>query len=137
MKSDDVHELTRSISKTGGLGLASDEKLQWAQQLGDDDKVTLYCIFRDESQRHESEWRDEFIDRIRIQEELLPEPANESIDLQGFLSWAATHGNRSEVLDSFEEIIERCPDLEALRTQLTSVGQSDLLAMLDDYTSSE
>ncbi|MGI9496487.1 MAG: hypothetical protein ACR2NK_10565, partial [Mariniblastus sp.] len=131
----DADEIIRSVSKTGGLGLVSDDAIQWAQQLEDGDKASLYSIVRDESERNESEWRDEFIDRVRVKPESLPDPADESIDIREFLVWAASNDDRGEVLDCFEEIIERATDLIELRQQITESGQTDLLSMLDTSTS--
>jgi len=69
-----IQSLIRTVSKTGEFFLVSEETKAMIEQLPDDEKVSLYCRIRDESLRHEEEWRDEFIELSDIDEVLLPEP---------------------------------------------------------------
>jgi hypothetical protein len=74
-------EFIRYVSKNGDLHLVSQETLAWAQSLSDSDKIGLYCAIRDESMRLESEWRQEFIQKVNPVATNLP-PIQDPADLQ-------------------------------------------------------
>lgn len=67
-------DFIRYIGKTGDLALVSESSIDWACGLSSDEKIALYLKVRDESQRLEDEWRDEFVAKVRIEEHRLPPP---------------------------------------------------------------
>jgi hypothetical protein len=67
-----AEDFVRYVGKTGDLDLISQSSIEWARGLSDHAKIALYLKVRDESQRSEDEWRDEFAAKVRINEDLLP-----------------------------------------------------------------
>lgn len=136
MQQNDVFEITRSISKTGALGLVFGETLHRARELSESEKVSLYCQVRDESRRMESEWRDEFIEAVGIRTDALPAAESGAVDLAGFIVWARNHADRGNVLDTLEELLEQTSPAEIRRARqlIVETGQDDLLSILDECT---
>ena len=66
--------LARSVSKTGEFYLAQEYLDQLKGNLSLEQALSLYEYIRDESQRLEEEWRDEFTDAFPEYEENLPDP---------------------------------------------------------------
>jgi hypothetical protein len=67
--------LVRSVSKVGTLELASDAVQVLAAELDEDQVTSLYEAVRDQSGRHEAEWRSEFERTFARQAGRLPPPA--------------------------------------------------------------
>lgn len=65
-------DFVRYISKNGDLELVSQSSIEWARGLSHDEKIALYIKVRDESQRIEDEWRDEFATKVHVEQSLLP-----------------------------------------------------------------
>ena len=132
-----VYEFTRSISKTGGLGLVSEEAVQWAQQLPEADQVTLYARIRDESDRMESEWRDSFIASTGFTADALSEPEEQPEDdiITKFINWALSYEDRVSVFASFEDLLEQAgpEQLQKAQQLVIASGQKDLLEILYEY----
>jgi hypothetical protein len=74
MEIDPSGEFVRYIGKNGDLEFVSESSIDWARGLSCDEKIALYVKVRDESQRLEDEWRNEFVAKVRIEEHLLPTP---------------------------------------------------------------
>jgi hypothetical protein len=72
MDIDPSGDFIRYIRKNGDLALVSQSSIDWARRLSNDEKIVLYLKVRDESQRLEEEWRDEFATKLDIEENLLP-----------------------------------------------------------------
>jgi hypothetical protein len=128
-------EIMRCVSKNGDLGLVCDDTIQWARNLPGSDKIALYCQVRDESQRLESEWRQEFAARVEIEDAALPDALVREVNLEEFLVWAASHQDRGEVMDTLEELLERATeeDMAVARKIVEQTCQEDLRPILDDY----
>jgi hypothetical protein len=101
LDSELIGETTRCLSKSGEI--YSTEELK-KLALTPEQVVELYCFFRDNSQRWESEWRDQFIAIFPDSEPYLPQVA-------GADAWQT---KIFEVIDSGQ--------LEAMKEFLTSVG---------------
>lgn len=68
------YELARSVSKTGGFGLAANTLMRIAPILDETNAIELYVYIRDESNRIEQEWRNEFVDAFPNVDGKLPSP---------------------------------------------------------------
>ena len=66
--------LARSVSKTGEFYLAQKYLDHLKGNLSLEQALSLYEYIRDESQRLEEEWRDEFTDAFLVFEDDLPDP---------------------------------------------------------------
>lgn len=69
----ELSEACRSLSKTGTLSFSEAYLRQLSTTLSASDAVELHAFLRDESQRHESEWRDEFFGLFPQTAGMLPE----------------------------------------------------------------
>lgn len=74
VEATDVQALVHSISKNGDFFLATTELASASQLLTPNQAVRLYEYIRDNGDRLEVEWRDEFITAFPDCESLLPEP---------------------------------------------------------------
>lgn len=137
MDENRIQEFTRCVSKNGDLELIDEQTIIWAQGLSQSDKIQLYCAIRDESMRFESEWRQQFVEKVLISESLLPQTAEEPMDLHDFLSWGSQQADRSEVIESFPEILAHASpeSWETARELIVKTKQADLLQILDEFIS--
>lgn len=74
LKANDLDALVRSVSKNGDFFMASAELASASRILNSSQVVRLYEHIRDNSDRLEVEWREEFIAAFSDVERLLPEP---------------------------------------------------------------
>lgn len=73
LDANDLYALVRSVSKNGDFFLAAAELASASHILNSSQTVRLYEHIRDNSDRLEVEWRDEFIAAFSGVESILPE----------------------------------------------------------------
>lgn len=74
LDANDLDTLVRSVSKNGDFFIAAVELASASHILNSKQAVRLYEHIRDNSDRLEMEWRNEFIAAFSGVESLLPEP---------------------------------------------------------------
>ncbi len=74
LSTNDLQALVRSVSKNGEFFLAQSELALASQLLSTEQSIRLYEHIRDNADRLEVEWRDEFVNYFPASEELLPKP---------------------------------------------------------------
>ena len=97
-----LYDWSRSVSKVGSFRLASDtwiEKI--AKILSADEIPTIYEHIRDQSERLEFEWRDEFVKRFSAETILLP-PSRDAMFIMDALFEVVEKGNGSSLEDLLE-----------------------------------
>jgi len=123
---DPAYPLTRSVSKTGGFGLARPEAEYLARRISDEDAARLYVLIRDEAFREESEWRPEFLVLFPGCADLLPPSQDPEFDPQCLfdLIELSLPEDIEGYLDTFEEFLERTKELGVDPSSLTKEGLS-------------
>lgn len=74
LDANDLDAIVRSVSKNGDFFMAAAELASSSHILNPSQTARLYEHIRDNSDRLEVEWRDEFIAAFSGVESLLPEP---------------------------------------------------------------
>lgn len=79
LDANDLYALVRSVSKNGNFFMATAELASASHTLNSSQVVRLYGHIRDNSDRLEIEWWDEFISAFPGVESLLPEPLGDML----------------------------------------------------------
>lgn len=74
LSAEDIEVIVRSVSENGDFGLAKTALLKASALLSLEQSVRLYEHIRDNAERFEFEWRNEFINAFPACEKLLPSP---------------------------------------------------------------
>ena len=150
MNEKDIYSLVRSVSKTGGFGLAKEEADHLSKSLTSIEATKAYTHIRDEAQRLEVEWRKEFLDLFPQAVGYLPDSQDPEFDesnLFAVIDQSPTNQLPDPYYDTLEDFLEmaRClgVDLASLRKDglslkeyAISAGKNHMIKLIGVYTAS-